>query len=74
MTTPTAEEFRNVIADELEALAKRVREPTTRVEKALKTGKVSITRDNEMTCTSTNADYRVSGDGWAAVLEVVEAP
>ena len=48
MTTPTAEEFRNVIADELEALAKRVREPTTYIEQTERSGTFSISRDNEI--------------------------
>lgn len=59
MTTPTAEQFRNVIADELEALAKRVREPTTRVDRAAKTGHVSISRDNAMVKTGATAEYVV---------------
>ena len=50
-TTPTAEEFRNLIADELEALAKRVREPGTKNNKR---NNLRITVDGE---TATLAEW-----------------
>lgn len=75
MTTPTAEEFRNVIADELEALAKRVREPTTYVNRTSVTGTTSLDRANTMIETATEAAFDVYGSNWSANIKITkEAP
>lgn len=73
-TTPTAEEFRNVIADELEALAKRVREPSTYVSRAITTGHVSVGGAGDvrpMTSTVRESVYNLTGHGYTASVKIV---
>lgn len=74
MTTPTAEEFRNVIADELEALAKRVREQAVRVDRSHKTGHVSVSSIRDaMVETATTTEFLIDGGGWSAKIEIYDA-
>lgn len=74
MTTPTAEEFRNVIADELEALAKRVRAENVRIDRSTKTGHVGVSSSRDaMIETARTTEFLIDGGGWSAKIEIYDA-
>lgn len=66
----TQQEFRDVIADELEALAKRVREPQTSVLRTLREGQVGFGPDIDLKPARDAVSFIFNGEDWAASLSV----